>query len=359
MSGYLDTSFGTNGRASASGNFSITGGVGLADGKLVIVSTLNSSQGRILRFNDDGTKDGTFGGSSGLLLDSSTSGGLLQLPDGSYLVGGEDDNNDLVLLRVSADGQLDASFGVAGRLTIALPNSGIPLTLQQMVRRADGSIIVLGVRGPSVVNSMSVFRVSPALTLDTEFGSAGEAHIDLSLSFDTAAALAVQPDGNIVVGGSRAFTFDQSEMLLARLDGTTGDLDPTFGIGGVVTRDVGMTQHEKLLDGIALQDGGAIVAVGSQDVGNSVDILIRRYLSDGSLDAAFGTGGEVTIDIERRLDSSSSVDIGRIARSLSASDQIVDYSVRPERSSTPPSFGASPSSAPPRDVFVSQRTMSV
>jgi uncharacterized delta-60 repeat protein len=62
-----------------------------------------------------------------------------------------------------------------------------------------------------------------------------------------------------------------------------GDLDPTFGTGGMVTTGLGSSSHG--LGGIAVQSDGKIVVVGSGSV--------VRYLSDGSLDSSFGNGGNV------------------------------------------------------------------
>jgi uncharacterized delta-60 repeat protein len=59
-----------------------------------------------------------------------------------------------------------------------------------------------------------------------------------------------------------------------------GDLDPTFGIGGVVATDFGAGQ-------VAIQRDGKIVAAGGG---------LARYNADGTLDPTFGTGGEVTTD---------------------------------------------------------------
>ena len=77
---------------------------------------------------------------------------------------------------------------------------------------------------------------------------------------------------------------------------TAGDLDPTFGTGGVVVQNE-LSQFA----GLVLQGDGKLVALGvSQDAG----ITLVRYNADGSLDATFGNGGLVTtpqIEVGLRL----------------------------------------------------------
>jgi len=68
----------------------------------------------------------------------------------------------------------------------------------------------------------------------------------------------------------------------------TGDLDPSFGAGGVVTTPVGGAGS---IFALALQPDGRIVAAGQGALAHFFTIV--RYLSDGTLDSGFGTGGIV------------------------------------------------------------------
>ena len=70
-----------------------------------------------------------------------------------------------------------------------------------------------------------------------------------------------------------------------------GALDPTFGIGGTVTTD--FTGATDVAFAVALQTDGKIVAAGVTHDGLN-NIALARYNSDGTLDASFGTGGQVT-----------------------------------------------------------------
>ena len=64
-----------------------------------------------------------------------------------------------------------------------------------------------------------------------------------------------------------------------------GDLDPTFGTGGIVTT------ANTAPDAAALQSDGKVVVAGS--ISNQGGLL--RYNTNGSLDTSFGTGGQVLV----------------------------------------------------------------
>jgi len=83
--------------------------------------------------------------------------------------------------------------------------------------------------------------------------------------------------------------------LSASISAAPGDLDPTFGNGGIViTRDSNRYQFDYAL-GMAIQSDGKIVVVGEGNAGTfNWDFAVVRYSPDGSLDASFGGTGIVT-----------------------------------------------------------------
>jgi uncharacterized delta-60 repeat protein len=72
-----------------------------------------------------------------------------------------------------------------------------------------------------------------------------------------------------------------------------GDLDPSFGAGGRVATPVG-TSPSILAETIDAQ--GRIVVVGYVTNGGDIDMLVARYLPNGTLDPSFSTDGIETID---------------------------------------------------------------
>lgn len=74
--------------------------------------------------------------------------------------------------------------------------------------------------------------------------------------------------------------------------GPPGDLDPSFGGGGVVRYDGGARQEYR---GVSVDASGRLLAIGWTDVGDHRALLLSRYLSDGSADVSFGDAGHVVL----------------------------------------------------------------
>jgi uncharacterized delta-60 repeat protein len=78
---------------------------------------------------------------------------------------------------------------------------------------------------------------------------------------------------------------------------TDGDLDPTFGTGGMVTTDIGRSTD--IANAVAIQADGKLVVVGQtykQNDYSNEDFVVTRYNTDGTLDTTFGRGGKVRTD---------------------------------------------------------------
>src|SRR5262249_5952829 len=148
--------------------------------------------------------------------------------------------------------------------------------------QADGKIVAAG--GPG---GFAPARFDPDGSLDTSFGSGGEG----GTSFPGTAgggvfSIPIQADGRI---GAFGTVFNSpaniEDSALARYN-TNGSLDATFGSGGEVTTDfAGIFQFG---NSVTLQSDGKIVAAGNAVVpsgtGSSSDFGLARYNTDGSLD---------------------------------------------------------------------------
>ena len=96
--------------------------------------------------------------------------------------------------------------------------------------------------------------------LDTTFGRNGKVLSDFGNSSELAYAMALQPDGKIVAAGYRFFGLSSqgADMLVARYN-RDGTLDSSFGSGGKVTTDFGLTDIAR---GVVIQADGKIVVAG-------------------------------------------------------------------------------------------------
>lgn len=211
QNGSLDTSFGLAGKATVlvdsgplSAFFSGANNVFvLPDGKLLV-----SGYGRtgdslvavafVVRLNADGSPDSSFGdaGTARLVLGNFSIKPTVQAvqPDGKVILAGtapvvgegpKDTGGaeDFALIRLTADGQLDTSFGEAGVVRISTLNPEIGLvtnTPYSVSLQPDGKILVAGARISANVNfvpqsSFSVVRLNTDGSLDTSFGQARSA----------------------------------------------------------------------------------------------------------------------------------------------------------------------------------------
>lgn len=128
-------------------------------------------------------------------------------------------------------------------------------------------------------------------TLDNSFGSGGIVTMDINNANDVMKSIVVQADGKIIVAGySSDVTSDRFCLVRLNVDGTK---DNSFGNNGVVTTAFNYTS---LASDIALQSDGKIVVAGHTWNGTENAFAIVRYLSDGTLDVAFGNAGKVIVD---------------------------------------------------------------
>jgi uncharacterized delta-60 repeat protein len=124
--------------------------------------------------------------------------------------------------------------------------------------------------------------------LDPTFGAGGKVVSSFGPGFDAASAVAVQPDGRVVIAGS-AFNGD---FLVARYL-SNGSLDPSFGTGGLVTTDFGGSDGAVA---VSVRSSGKILVAGATTAnpGDPMEFAAARYNPDGSLDTSFGTVGKAT-----------------------------------------------------------------
>jgi uncharacterized delta-60 repeat protein len=207
----------------------------------------------------------------------------------------------------AAPGDLDSTFGIGGMVTSDFRRSNDIAYASAL--QADGKIIIAGIR--FVGNSAQggdflVARYNSNGTLDRTFGQRGQVITDLGLT-EQAAAVAVQPDGKILIAGGTYDLFPGSggQYALVRYN-SNGTLDTTFGLAGVVTTSFGTAGC--FASAIVIQGDGKIVAAGTNylDFSSNSDFAVARYNADGSLDSTFG-GGFVSTDFNQGLDAALSV----------------------------------------------------
>lgn len=296
--GNVDTSFGTGGRVLTDFAGSSETIYALAiqpDGKIVAagVSTVAGSGNdfALARYNTDGTLDTSFGTSGKVTTpvgpDSDSGYAVLVQPDGTIVVGGDSNRAttgvDFALVRYTASGALDPSFGTGGIALTAIKQFGARDSIYALARQPDGKLVAAGGEG-----DFSLVRYNANGSVDAGFGTGGSISGLFGSTIGAARAVTIAPTGEIVVAGHA-----QHEVSVARLT-AAGALDASFGTGGKVTTMLSATNWNEA-QAIAIDAGGKLVVAGWVYEGNSSagNFAVVRYDAAGALDASFGDAGVV------------------------------------------------------------------
>jgi uncharacterized delta-60 repeat protein len=196
----------------------------------------------------------------------------------------------------AAPGTLDVSFGVGGALRTNF--GGTYDWAYATAIQPDGRILAAGVSDARGTYDFAVARYTSTHELDPTFGQRGVVLTDFGHSYDWAYALALQPDGKILVAGVSDAS-GSKDFALARYN-PNGALDGSFGEGGLVTERLRPLTAD-IIHGIAVQPDGRIVVAGVtfEDVVTlrpHGDFMVARYLPNGKNDLTFGIGGVTTTD---------------------------------------------------------------
>lgn len=231
--------------------------------------------------------------------------------DGKIVVAGESSNGtsfDFAVVRYKSDGTLDNSFSSDGKVTTGIVDDD---KAYSVAIQSNGKIVVAGWSGNGPDYNFALARYDSTGTLDNTFGVGGIVTTDFGGNSDQAHSVAIQSDGKIVAAGvwidDTNPNVAYSEFALARYD-STGTLDNTFGSGGKVTTSIGSGNDHGY--SVAIQNDGKIIVAGFAQDTNTVfvqDFALVRYKSDGSLDSTFSTDGKVKTDMEGFDDEAKSV----------------------------------------------------
>ena len=294
--GSLDASF-HSGRPALDSRFASVAGVGAVaaqnDGRILIGGANGLAyvdgvvRNGMARLNADGTLDTTFQTTSGVESPDqygypqagSVSAIVLQ-PDEKILLGGQFNKVNGIprgnIARLNTDGTVDTGFltGLSGA-----NDSVFSVALQR-----DGKVIIGGQF--STINGTSragIARLNSDGMVDSDFLN-GMQGVHGSVF-----AVAVQPDGRVLLGGAFNSINGAARSGIARLN-SDGSLDADFQHEGL-----GITNHpysnELQVNALSLQPDGKVLIGGNFSFVNGVSrSCIARLNSNGSLDTSFQSG---------------------------------------------------------------------
>ncbi len=160
----------------------------------------------------------------------------------------------------------------------------------------DGKIVVVGGVNGASQRELGLLRLNADGSPDTTFGTDGLVSVSVSLGGDFAQAMAIEPDGSVLVAGSIGLASGAAALGLVHFN-ADGSLDIVFGAGGVISYPAIGTGLGAMLqqpDGKWLLTGGG-GAGGIAGGGGPAPGFVVRLNADFSVDTTFGMKGIATI----------------------------------------------------------------
>jgi uncharacterized delta-60 repeat protein len=214
---------------------------------------------------------------------------------------------EFAVARMLRDGRLDPKFGRQGWVTVTIGNVAFANAL---AIQPDGRIVIAGTGTVNGALRFVAVRLRPNGKLDRRFGRMGVASVSIG-SASIANAVAVRPDGRIVLAGTARLTYNEFAVVQLNRNGT---LNRSFGAAGVRT----VSRLPGADWGMVLQPDGSVVVAGPGStpqvpatVGGVLGVVLgllptpppqvgeafmaARVRTDGTLDPSFGDQGIVTI----------------------------------------------------------------
>lgn len=253
-------------------------------GDIAVVGSAHTAGGidiAVARLDSNGTLDGSFDG-DGLVTTDVNGGGDVANDvafDSNHKIiavgaGAGAKNRDFALARYKADGSLDDTFGVNGRVSTAGTDRALAMTIDD-----SGDIVVAGSYFNIQTRNLDfgLARYNSNGSLDSSFGPEGTGKLNVPMrDGGQAEGVAIDSAGHVLVGGFASNGSDR-DFALARLD-SNGTLSTTFGTGGRVFTNVGPNDSGR---GVAVDPSERIVIGGYTNAGANAGFAAVRYVSEG------------------------------------------------------------------------------
>lgn len=288
--GSLDPGFGSGGRAlflDAGANQYQIGSLMQADGSILVLyqrwASVSDNRPGVVKFTSSGQVDATYAGDV-QVTPNETSPMLIAHARGgkAYVLLRNFQSTVFTLIRLNQDGSRDLTFGPNGARALPLSRFGAGTSnpsISAMTELPDGKLLLAGTYFTfSFPQPTFLVRFDTDLNIDRSFGLQGSAILSIpggAVEIDT---ILPQADGKILLGG--AWTFLGSNTLLMRLT-RRGRRDGTFGSDGIA---MSTFNNVNGIRGLGFAPDGKIIAVGSsgsKTLPSNLRFLIMKYSASG------------------------------------------------------------------------------
>lgn len=214
-------------------------------------------------------------------------------PDGKIVAAGwieRSGDRAVAIVRYLTDGRLDPTFANGGIAIAHIPGTSFQIS-DLLIQPLDGKVLFSGMAYEGGLFYASLGRFAADGSLDSSFGIGGIVKSNFGIDDSHfGGGLALQGDRIVAAGAACGTTSGNPDFLVARYL-TNGTLDTTFGSGGSRISAIGPAGDIAAAVGIDSQS--RIVLAGTSEATSSMGSAVARYTSSGALDSTFGTGGSI------------------------------------------------------------------
>ncbi|MBH0003187.1 Ig-like domain-containing protein [Pseudoalteromonas sp. SWYJZ12] len=251
------------------------------------------------RINNEGTLNSAYG-TSGINIIDGISGKqfantlAIDSNDTLWVAGVNDDSNTKPFIAaIDSQATLFSNFETNGYFTlnnlVDATNDESMHVLQLSNGPHAGKYILASTAKSDSITKLVLTRFTSAGDIDTSFSESSHKEIAIDLS-KSRVAITEQSDGNLVITGSKNSENGEAGFV-AKVD-QSGNLDTSFATGGVYTTSVSGAELVNLT-GIALDNSGNIITVGSIVTSGTPSPIVIMFTPEGTLEPNFGTGGSI------------------------------------------------------------------
>jgi uncharacterized delta-60 repeat protein len=229
----------------------------------------------VVRLLPDGGLDPLFNGNSPRIVNigqtTSYAYDIAIQTNSKIVIAGSADNG-VVVARLEYDGGLDNTFGTKGVVLTKLSTSSD--YAYAVAIQTDGKIVAGGYASNGTNNDFAVLRYTTDGILDNTFSGDGILITPIGTGRDEARDMTLQPDGKILLVGSAEIN-TKPYFAIVRYN-SNGSLDNTFSDDGIQTTTMSTKLDEA--QAVAMQPDGKIVVIGSS-LSAYYDFSVVRYIS--------------------------------------------------------------------------------
>ena len=264
----------------------------------------------LVRFTADGKLDPSFGAAGVVMLSMSTSDLAVVPGSGQLIVAGAcgASAKELCVQRYTAEGQLDTTFGTDGIFRTERVSVGPIITI-----RPDGGVFVGMSAAPyrgAPARQVVVLALTHDGRIDTAWGNGGFVFLAWTTEpfgiFAVPLLIHAAADGSVLVAGYVAMPLGLV-WAFARLT-PAGHCEETWGERGLVLTGCDANVRTELMsmlsDGKIVVAGSAIAASGSapEERPGPQGVYLARFLPGGAYDPSFGDDGQAVWIVDQGQD---------------------------------------------------------